>query len=131
MIGTWADDACGRAFHERGDECEGLVESGWGVEDSRISYDVDEAGQNEDGEGEGFRSCRQTSDPRCILGVFGNGVLDVSIYQNIYVGKQHPESPTALPEPGFVILCVERPRSVEIDSRAGVCAPHGHQPEGR
>ncbi len=131
MIGTWTDDARGRAFHERGDECEGLVESGWGVEDSRISYDADEAGQNEDGEGEGFRSCRQTSDPRCILGVFGNGVLDVGIYQNIYVGKQHPESPTPLPEPGFVILCVERPRSVEIDSRAGVCAPHGHQPEGR
>ena len=55
----------------------------------------------------------------------------MGIYQNIYVGKQRPESPTAVPELGFVILCVERPRSVEIDSRAGVRAPHGHQPEGR
>lgn len=131
VIGTWADDAGGRAFHERGDECEGPVESGWRGEDSRVGYNSDEAGQNEDGKGEGFRSYCKTSDPRCILGVFGNGVLDVGIYQDIYVGKQHPESPTAVPEPGFVILCVERPRSVEIDSRAGVNAPHGHQTERR
>jgi len=34
-------------------------------------------------------------------------------------------------EPGFVILCVERPWLVEIDARAGVDAAHGHQPEGR
>ena len=37
------------AFQERGHECEGLVESGWRVEDSRVGYDADETGQNEDG----------------------------------------------------------------------------------
>ena len=131
VIGTWADDTGGRAFHERGDECEGPVESGWRGEDPRVGYNSDEAGQNEDGKGEGFRSYCKASGLRCILGVFGNGVLDVGIYQDIYVGKQHPESPTAVPEPGFVILCVKRPRSVEIDFRAGVNAPHGHQPERR
>ncbi|MCZ0938597.1 MAG: hypothetical protein OXJ55_08170, partial [Caldilineaceae bacterium] len=130
VIGTWTDDARGRAFHGRGDECEGLVKSGRRGEYSRIGYHADEAGQNEDGEGEGFRSCRQTCDPRRILGVFGNGVLDVGVYQNIYVRKQHPGSPTAVPEPGFVILDVERPWPVEIDSRAGVDAGHGHQLEG-
>jgi len=131
VIRTWTDDASGRAFHERGDEGEGLVESGWRGEDSRICCDADKAGQNEDGEGKRFRSCRQTSDPRGILRVFGNGVLDVGVNQNVYVGKQHLESPTTVPEPGFVILCVERSRSVEVDTRAGVNAGHGHQPEGR
>ena len=87
--------------------------------------------RTKDGQSEGFRPCRQTSDPRRILGVLGNDVLDVGIYQNIYVRKQHPESPAAVPEPGLVIQFVERPRSVEIDAGAGVNAPHGHQPEGR
>ena len=131
VIGTWTDDARSRAFNERGDECERSVKSGWRGKDSRISYHADEAGQNKDGQSEGFRPCRQTSDPRRILGVLGNDVLDVGIYQNIYVRKQHPESPAAVPEPGLVIQFVERPRSVEIDAGAGVNAPHGHQPEGR
>ena len=130
MIGPWTNDARGRAFHERGDECEGLVESGWGVEDSRISYDADEAGQNEDGEGEGFRSCRQTSDPRCILGVFGNGVLDVGIYQNIHVGKQHPESPTPLPETGLRHP-VRRAPSVGRDRFPGGGVRPARSPAGR
>ena len=39
--------------------------------------------------------------------------------------------PTAVVEPGFVILCVERPWLVEIDARAGVDAAHGHQLKGR
>ena len=39
--------------------------------------------------------------------------------------------PTTVPEPGFVILDVERPWPVEIDSRTGVDAGHGHQVEGR
>jgi len=33
-------------------------------------------------------------------------------------------------EPGFVILCVECSRSVEVDARAGLNAAHGQQPEG-
>ena len=44
VIGSWTDDARGRAFHERGDEGEGLVESGWREKDSRIGYDADTAG---------------------------------------------------------------------------------------
>ena len=48
MIGTGTDDARGRAFRERGHECERLVESGWWVEDSGVGYHADEAGQNED-----------------------------------------------------------------------------------
>lgn len=81
----------GRAFYERGDDCEGLVESGGGVEDTRVGYHTVEAGQNEDGEGEGFRACRQTSDPRCIRGVVGYGVLDMGIFQNIYGGREQPD----------------------------------------
>ena len=131
MIGTRTDDARDRSVHERGHECEGLVEGGRGVEDSRVGYHADEAGQNEDGECEGFRSCRQTGNPPRILGVFRNGVLDVGIYQDIYVGKQHPGSPTHMPEPGFVILRVKRSRPVEIDARTGMNAAHGHQPERR
>ena len=126
VIGTGTDDARGRAFHERGNERERLVEGGWGVKDSRVGYHAEEAGQNENGKSERFRSCRHTSDPRSILGVFGNGILDVSIYQDIYVGQQHPWSPAPVPEPVLVILCVERPRPVEIDARAGMDPAHGH-----
>ena len=43
----------------------------------------------------------------------------------------HQGLPTAVAEPGFVILCVECSRSVEIDAWAGVNAAYGHQPEGR
>jgi hypothetical protein len=78
VIGTGTDDARGRAFHERGNERERLVEGGWGVK-----------------------------------------------------GKQHPWSPAPVPEPDLVILCVERPRPVEIDARAGMDPAHGHQPERR
>ena len=131
MIGTGTDDARGQAFHERGHECKRLVESGRRVEDSGVGYHTNEAGQNEDGEGERFRSCRQASDPGRIFGVVGDGALDVRIYQDIDVGKQHLESPTPMPEPGLVILCIESPRPVEIDSRAGMDATHGHQPEWR
>lgn len=87
VIGTWTDDARGRAFNQRSDECERSVESRWRSKDSRIGYHADEAGQNKDRQSKGFRSCRQTSDPRRILGVLGNDVLDVGIYQNIYVRK--------------------------------------------
>jgi len=131
VIGARTDDARGRAFHERGNECEGLVESGWGVENSRVGHHAHEAGQNENGEGERFRPRRQTRDPRRILGMFGNRVLDMGIDQNIYVGKQHPESPAPVPKPGLVILRVECPRPVEIDARARVNTPHRHQPERR
>ena len=60
-----------------------------------------------------------------------NGVLDVGIYQDIDVGQQHPWSPAPVPEPGLVILRVERPRPVEIDAGAGKDAAHCHQPERR
>jgi len=52
-------------------------------------------------------------------------------YQDIYAGKQHPDSPSPMPEPGFVILRVKRSRPVEIDARTGANAAHGHQPERR
>ena len=131
MIGARTHDARGRAFHERGNECDGLVERGWGVKNPRVGYHAHEAGQDQDREGERFRPRRQTRDPRRILGMFGNGVLDVGIDQDIYVGKQHPESPAPVPEPGLVILRVERPRPVEIDARARLNPPHRHQPERR
>jgi hypothetical protein len=131
MIGTGTDDARGRAFRERGHECERLVESGWWVEDSGVGYHADEAGQNEDREGERLRSCRQTGDPGRILGVIGNGVFDVRVYQDVYVGKQHLESPAPMPEPGLVILRIEPPGPVEVDSGAGMNATYRHQPEWR
>ena len=55
----------------------------------------------------------------------------MGICQDICVGQQHPRSPTPAPEPDLVILCVERPRPVEIDARAGMDAAHCHQPERR
>ncbi len=53
------------------------------------------------------------------------------VYQDIHVGKQHLESTTPAPVPGFVVLGIERPRPVEIDPRTGVNATHGDQTEGR
>ena len=88
MIGTGTHDARGRALHERGHERERPVESGGRVEDPGVGYHANEAGQNEDGEGERFRPRRQTGDPGRILGVFGDGVLDVRIYQ----GRSHREA---------------------------------------
>ena len=119
------------AFQERGQECERQVESGWRVEDSGVGYDADETGQNEDGESERFRSRRQASDPGCIRGVVRGGILDVRVYQDIHVGKQHLESTAPASVPGFFVLDIERPRPVEIDARAGVNATHGNQMEGR
>ena len=131
MVGTGTDDARSRAFHEGGDECEGLIDSRWRVEDPGVGYDTDETGQNEDGESEWFRSRRQTSYPISIFGVIRDGVLDVRIYQDIHIGKQHLESPEPAPEPGLVILGIEHPRPVEVDSRAGVNTTHGDEPERR
>ena len=50
--------------------------------------------------------------------------------QSTWCKGVHYSLPTAVPESGFVILCVVCSRLVEIDSRAGVNAAHGHQPEG-
>ena len=55
----------------------------------------------------------------------------MGVYQDIHVGKQHLESTTPAPVPGFVVLGIERPRPVEIDPRTGVNATHGDQTEGR
>lgn len=55
----------------------------------------------------------------------------LGVYQDIYVGKQHLDSPIPMPEPDFVILRVKRSRPVEIDARTGANAAHGHQPERR
>ncbi len=120
-----------RAFCQRGYKRERLIESRRRVEDSGVGHDSDEAGQNEDGESERFRPCRQTGDPTRILGMIGGRVLDVRVYQDIYVRKQHIESSTSTLEQGLVILCVERPRLVEIDSGAEVNTAHGYQPEWR
>ena len=43
VIGTGTDDARGRAFHERGNERERLVEGGWGIKESRVGYHAQEA----------------------------------------------------------------------------------------
>ena len=81
--------------------------------------------------GERFRPRRQTGDPGRILGVFGDGVLDMRIYKDVHIGKQHLESATPMPEAGLVILCIERPRPVQVYSGAGMHTPDGHQLEGR
>ena len=83
-----------RTFHKRGNECERLVKSGRRPEDTWISCHTDEAGQNENRERKGIRPCRQASDPIRILRVVGYGVLDVGVYKDIYVGKQHYDSLT-------------------------------------
>ena len=44
MIGAGANDARSWAFQERGYECEGLIESRWRIEDSRVGHYSDEAG---------------------------------------------------------------------------------------
>ena len=85
MVGTGTHDARSRAFHERRYECERLVESGWWVEDPGVGHDSDETGQNENGEGERFRPRRQTGNPSRILCVIGDRVLDVRLYQDIYI----------------------------------------------
>ena len=59
MVGTGTHDACCRALDERGHERERLVESGRRIEDPGVGYHANEAGQNEDGEGERFRPRRQ------------------------------------------------------------------------
>ena len=102
-----------------------------GVEDPGIGYDADETGQNEDGESERFRSRRQTGDPVCVRGVVRGGVLDVRVYQDIDVGKQHLESAAPAPVAGFVVLRIERPGPVQVHSGAGMNAAHGDQPERR
>ncbi len=79
VIGARPHDARGGALHERGHECEGLVERGWRIKDAVVGYDANKAGQNEDGESEWFRSCRQTSDPGRIFVVIGAGPQRVRI----------------------------------------------------
>ena len=37
-------------------------------------------------------------------GCSGTESSDVGVYQDIYVGKQHPVSPLPMPEPRFIIL---------------------------
>ena len=56
-------------------------------------------------------------------------VLDMRIDQDIDIRKQHGESTLAIP--GFVVLRIKRPRSVEINARARTNAAHRHQPERR
>ena len=74
------------AFHEGRHKGEGLVEGcGW-VEDPRISHHAEESGQNEDGQGEGFRASRQASDPVRILLVIVGGVFNVGVDEDVYVG---------------------------------------------
>ncbi len=55
----------------------------------------------------------------------------MGVYQDIDIGKQHPQSPTAGPETGFVISDVERSGPIQIDFRERVDSPHGDQLEGR
>ena len=136
MVGAGTHDARRRAFHERRHECERLVESGWRVEDPGVGHDADEVGRTERGRRgrkvqAPFRPRRQTGDPTRILGVIGDGVLDMRIYQDIYIWKQHLESPTPTLEQSLVILWIERPGPVEVDSGAGTNATHGHQLERR
>lgn len=131
MVGAGPHYARRRAFHERRHECERLVKCGWRVEDPEVGHDADETGHDEDGEGERFRPSRQAVDPTRQFGVFGDGVLDMCIYQDIYIGKQHLESGTPTCESGLVILCIECPGPVEVDFRTGMNPTHGHQLEWR
>jgi len=127
MVGTGPHDACRGPFHERGHEREGLVERGWWVEDAGVGDNADEAGQNQNGERERFRSRRQAGDPGRIVDVIGDGVLHMCVYQDIHVWKQHLKSPAPVPEAGLVIPRVDRPRPVEGDSRTGLNTAHGDQ----
>ena len=61
----------------------------------------------------------------------GGGILDMRVYQDVDIGKQHLESLSPMPEPCLVILRVERPRTIEIYSGACMDATHGNQPEWR
>ena len=63
---------------------EGLVESGWWVEDAEVGGNADEAGQNQSGERERFRSRRQAGDPSRIVDVIGDGVLPTCAYMRIF-----------------------------------------------
>ena len=125
MIGAGAYDARVRAFYEGGHEREGAVKSGWRPEDSRVCYHADESGQNEEREGKGFRSRGQTSDPVRIPIVIVGRVLDVGIYEDVYVREQHTES--LIPrETGLVVLCVKSSWAVEVDSRTRTDAAYSH-----
>ena len=41
-----------------------------------------------------------------------------------YIGKQHLESTVPVSEPGLIILYIQRPWPVEINSRMGTNATH-------
>ncbi len=131
MIGTRPHDTRSGALHERGYKCEGLVERGWRIEDPVVGHDANKTGQNEDGEGEWFRACRQTSDPGRIFVVIRVGVLNVCVYQDVYVGKQHVESPTPTLETDLVVLRVECPGLIEVNSGTDMNPTNGNQLEGR
>ena len=131
MIGTGTHNARGGALHERGYECEGLVKCGWRVEDAVVGHNTNKARQYEDGEGEWFRSCRQTSDPGRVFVVIGSGFLNVCVDQDVYVGKQHLESPAPTLETDLVVLRVKCPGPVEVDSGTGMNPTNGNQLEGR
>ena len=85
---------------------------------------MDETGQNEDRECERLWPCCQTRNPSCIRVVIRDGVLDMGVYQNIHIGKQHFESTVPVPEPGLIILYIQRPWPVEINSRTRTNATH-------
>ena len=84
MVGTGTHDACRGPFHEHRHERGGLVESGWWVENAGVGDNADEAGQNQNGDRERFRSRRQAGDPSRIVDVIGDGVLPTCAYMRIF-----------------------------------------------
>ena len=126
MVWTGSNDARSRALHKRRYEYECLVQGGWRVEYSRIGHDSDEAGQDENGEGKGFRPRRQAGNPSRVLGVIGDRVLYVRIHQDIYIWKEHLQSERRALEIDLVVLCIERSQPVEVNPGTGMHATDGH-----
>ena len=122
-------NAGGRPFREPGHEGDCRIQRGGRVEHAGVGHDAKEPGNDENRQGERFRSGRLADEPIRLPVMFGVRVLDVRIDGDIDLRKQHGESALAIPR--FLVLGIERTRSVEIDTRARTDAAHRHQPVRR
>ena len=126
VVGAWTNYSRRGAFHKRTQKCKGSVQSGrWGKSPG-IGHYAYKAGQDEQRQSKWFGPRRQAGDPGRIFGVLRSGVLNVCIYENIYVGQEHSELPIFTPKSGLVILHIQCSRPVQINSGLGTNSSHSH-----
>ncbi|MCY3660737.1 MAG: hypothetical protein OXG36_17165 [Caldilineaceae bacterium] len=72
---------------------------------------------------------RSSPVPALIRNTDGDGFLNVCVYQDVCVGKQHVESPPTL-DTDLIILRVEHPEPVEVNSGTDMNPANGDQLKG-